>query len=184
MADGALGFAPTAHAELAEPAARLRLRRRGSRRFPHDAARPSNSSSATRVRSSGAGRDPHTRSRRVRASDDGYRVSTDRGDWRCRTVVAGGRGVQYRERARVRGGAAARDRDAHADGVSQSGSAPGGRRACRRRIGDRHPARRGDPRRGPAGDARRRRARARAADLSRQGHPVVDGRRRRAGRAL
>ena len=37
---------------------------------------------------------------------------------------------------------------------------------------------------GPPGDACRRRARARAAHLSRQGHPVVDGRRRRARRAL
>ena len=37
MADRALGFAAAAHAELAEPAARLRLRGRRSRRLPHDA---------------------------------------------------------------------------------------------------------------------------------------------------
>ena len=54
-------------------------------------------------------------------------------------------GVQYPERPRGRGGAAARDRDAHADGVSQSGPGPGGRRPGRRGLGHRHAARRGTP---------------------------------------
>ena len=131
----------------------------------------------------GAGRDPHRghvglqRRRRLSSLDRSGRMALPDGR-------RGHGGVQYRERPRGRRGAAARDRDTHADGVSQSGPDPGGRRPDRRGLGHRHAARRGTPARGPARDARRRRARPRASDLPRPGHQVVDGRRRRDGRPL
>ena len=62
--------------------------------------------------------------------------------------------------------------------LPQPARASRGRRAGRRGLGDRRPARRRDPRLGPAGDARRRPAHAPAARLPGAGHPVVA---RRAG---
>ncbi len=83
-----------------------------------------------------------------------------------------------------RRGAAARSRRSRRWQYRNPDQLADGRRARRRRVGDRHPARRRDPPLRPPGDALRRRARPRAARLSRQGHPVVDGRGRRARRAL
>ena len=68
VADRALGLAPAAHAQLAEPPARLRLRRRRPRRL-HDDARGGRASSTRYAdRDRRAGADRHDRSRASAAS--------------------------------------------------------------------------------------------------------------------
>ena len=76
LADRALGFAAAADAELAEPAAGLRLQRRRSRRLPHDSG---SHRVLRRLRQgdSGAVR-THTTVTSVRRSEAGYLVRTDR----------------------------------------------------------------------------------------------------------
>ena len=123
----------------------------------------------------------------VRRTDGGYRVATDQGEWQCR---------DRRARHRARSTCPARARrsprpcppsvdDAHArstyrnpDQLAEGGVLVVGR------IGDRRADRRRDPALGPPGHAGRRRARARAARVPGPGHPLVDGRGRRARRAL
>ena len=99
--------------------------------------------------------------------------------WRCRSVVIATGACNLPPcPARVAEAAAAGHRDrSRRMAVPQPRPARRRRRAGGRRVGDRHPARRGDPSLGPPGDARGRRARPRAADLSRPRHPVVDGHR-------
>ena len=186
VADRALGLAPAAHAELAEPAARPRLRRRRSRRLHDDAARSSSFIDALRRADRRAGPDATPRSRRCDADDDGY-VVDDRPGRRgaaATVVLATGACNVPDVPARRRGGAADghhrsrpteyRNPDQLADGgVLVVGA-----------VGHRHPARRRDPPLGPAGHARRRRARPGAPHLPGPDIHVVDGRRRRARRAL
>lgn len=85
MADRALGLAPAADPELAEPATGNALRRRRPRRL-HDNAR------GHRVHSDYAATiDAPVRTQTtvtsVGVTDDGYQVATDRGVWNCGTVV-------------------------------------------------------------------------------------------------
>ena len=183
MADRALGLAPAADAQLAEPAAGLRATRATTPTASGRCPRSSSSSTATRARSR-----PRCETRTtvtsVRRTDAGYLVRTDRGDWHGRTVVIATGACNVALRPERRRGRAGGDQDAHAHGIPQPGPARRRRRAGRRRLGDRRPARRRDPPLGPPGDAGRGRARPGAPDLPRPGHPVVDGRRRRARRAL
>ena len=177
-----MGLAAAAHAELAEPAARLRLRGRRSRRLPHDAGDHRLHRALCRC-DFGPGPDPHQRDlgapqrRRLQGHHQPGRLALP--DRRARN-----RRVQHPAGPSGRRGGAVGDRHAHADAVPQSGSARGRGRARRRRLGHRHADRRRDPPLGPTRDPRGGRARPRAARLSGQGHPVVDGRRRGARRAL
>ena len=81
----------------------------------------------------------------VRPCDDGYLVVTDRGDWNCRTVVLAAGACNIATVPALAAGVPASDRDADPEGLPQSRAAAGRRRARRRRVGDRHPARRRDP---------------------------------------
>jgi putative flavoprotein involved in K+ transport len=55
----------------------------------------------------------------VRRADGGYRVTTDHGEWRCRTVVIATGAFKPAERAPVRRGGAVVGDDVDADGVPQ-----------------------------------------------------------------
>ena len=114
----ALGFAAAADAQLAEPAAGLRLRRRRSRRLHDDAGggRLHLAASPT-CRPPRCGRTP--RSRRSRRMDAGYRVVTDQRRVPLPHRGAGERRLQRAERAgRLRRGAAL-GRVCHAARLSQ-----------------------------------------------------------------
>ena len=134
----------------------------------------------------GAGARPTRRSRRSAATDDGYRV-----DDRPRASGAAAPSCWRRGACNIADVPGVRRRPCPPAvttltpiDVPQPRPARRGRRARRRRIGDRRADRRRDPALGPPGHAGRRRARAGAARLPGPGHPVVDGRRRRARRAL
>ena len=117
VADRALGLAPAAHAQLAEPAARLRLRGRRSRRLPDDARGRSRSSTATRS-AIAAPVQTHTRVTSVRRTDAGYLVRTDRGDWHAGRVVLATGACNIPCVPRLAEARAAGDPDAHADGTT------------------------------------------------------------------
>ena len=126
----------------------------------------------------------HTTVTSVRSDGAGYLVRTDRGDWRCRTVVLASGACNIARAARFRRPRAAVGR--HADGAVLPQSGPGRRRrrAGGGRVVERHPDRAGTPAFGASGDPVGRRAHPGAPHLSRQGPGMVDGRRRRARRAL
>ena len=86
-------------------------------------------------------------------------------------------GRQHRSQSACAAGRCAhRHHHTHPAGLPQPEPASRRRGARRRRLGKRHPNRRGVAPLRSAGVARRRRARPDAAHLSRQGHSVVDGR--------
>ena len=114
----------------------------------------------------------------VRRTDDGYRVTTDHGEWQCLTVVlATGAFNVPRVPAVRRGGARVGD-DAHADGVPQSGRARRGWGAGRRRVGDRRADRARDPALGPSGHVGRRESTSRASRRTGAGTSTGGWRRR------
>ena len=183
MEDRALGFAAAAHAQLAEPAARLRLRGRRSRRLPHD-ARDHRLHRALRRCDLRRRSGPTPSVTSVRRSGDGYEVATDQGDWQCDTVVLATGACNIPQVPAVAEAVPPAITTLTPMQYRNPDQLEAGRRARRRRLGHRHPDRRRDSPLGPARDARGGRARPGAARLSGQGHPVVDGRRRRARRAL
>ena len=154
VAHRALGLAPPAHAELAEPSPRLRL---STATIPTATAPcpKSSRSSTTTPRRSPPPVETHTTvdvGQRPTATDTV--VATDHGEWRCRTVVRRDRRLQRRRMSRrsprrCRPGIATLS----SDGIPQSRPARPRRRARRRRVGHRHPARRRDPPLRPPGDA-------------------------------
>ena len=176
LADRALGLAPAADAQLAEPAARPRPMRAtiptASARCPRSIAlhRP-----ATRARSRRRC-ETATTVTSVRPADAGYLVRTDRGDWHARTVVIAPAARATSPASRPRRHPAGVGQDAHGGGVPEPGPARARRRAGGRRVRHRRPARRRDPPLGPPGDAGGGRAHQGAPDLPGPGHPVVDGR--------
>ena len=182
MEDRALGFAAPAHAELAEPASRLPLQGRRSRRVSHDARddRVPGALCAGDLRPGADENDGDSRAahRRGLHRHDRPRRMAQPG------AGAGERRVQHPQRARFRAGASARDRGAHADAVPQPGPARAGWRARGRCLGHGRAARRRDPALRARGHARRGRAHPHAAALSRPRHPLVDGYRGRAGPGL
>ena len=126
----------------------------------------------------------HTTVTSVRSDGAGYLVRTDRGDWRCRTVVLASGACNI---ARLPDFADRVPRvGRHADGavLPQSGSGRRRRRDGGGRVVERHPDRAGAAAFGASGDPVGRRAHSGAPHLSRQGPGMVDGRRRRARRAL
>ena len=120
----------------------------------------------------------------VRAGSDGFRVATDQGDWRCRTVVPRQRRLQSRRCARARTGHPGVDLQLDCDGVPESRFAATRRRAGGGRVRHRRPDRGRDPSIRSPRNAVRRRARAFATHLSEPRYPLVDGRRRCPRRAL
>ena len=154
VADRALGFAPAADAQLAEPAARPRLRGRRSRRLPHDARGRRASSSAMRGRSRRRSR-PATTVTSVRRPMRGYRVATDRGDWHGRTLVLASGACNIPCVPKLAEAVPASITMLTPHRVPQSGPAADRRRAGGRRLGHGRPARRRDPALGPPGHARR-----------------------------
>ena len=182
MANRALGFAAAADAELAEPAAGLRLQRQRSRRLP-DGAGSRRVHRQLRQGDRGPGTDPHHR--RVGAP---HRGGLSRAHRPGRLAMPDARhrvrGLQHRRHAGLRRPGAALDRDADGAAVSQPRPARRRRRPGGGRVGERHPDRQRNPPFGPSGDAGGRRAHSRAPHVPRQGPGVVDGRRRRARRAL
>ena len=175
MAPRALGLAAPAHAQLAEPSAGLSLRRPRSRRLHDDGARWSRSSRVSprsRVRRSAR----NTTVTSVARADEAITSRTSSGELRCRSRRHRERRVQPAERP----GASPRvpASIAHVTPFDYRNPAqlPRGRRARRRRVGDRRAARRRDPSLRPARDALGRRARPAAADVSRPRRALVDGR--------
>ena len=124
----------------------------------------------------------HTRTtvRRVGAAPGGYRVETDRGDWLCRAVVLATGAYSRPVVPDLAAGVPAGIAQLTAQSYRHPVAARRGRRAGRRRVGDRAAARAGDPPQRPPGDARRRRTRADAARVPRARHAVVDAGNRRA----
>ena len=161
LADRALGFAPAAHAELAEPAARLRLRGRRSGRLPHD-ARDHRVHRALRDARVARPCGRTTRSLRCAARTTATRSSPTRAPGTARRSCSPpARATSRRSRAVGRAVPPAH-RHADAAAVPQPGPARAGRRARRRRLRHGHADRRRDPALRPARDAGGRRARARA----------------------
>ena len=107
--------------------------------------------------------------------DEGYHVATDRGDFRCRCLVLASGACNVASVPAVRQAVPASVECFTALEYRNPGSASRRRRPRRRRVGHRRAAGRRNPALRPAGDAVGRRARAAAANLSRQGRPVVDG---------
>ena len=183
MEDRAVGLAAAAHAQLAEPAPRLPLRRRRPRRL-HDDARGHLLHRALRRRRRRPGADRHHGHRatadvgRVRRHHrSGLLERADGRRWRpgpATSPICRGSSPTFRRSIDM---VDARD-------VPQPGPTRRRWRARRRSVGDGHPARRRDPPFGPTGDAGRRRPRARPARLSGSRHPTLDGRHRHDGRAL
>ena len=120
----------------------------------------------------------------VRQDDGGYLVQTDQDLWHARSVVLAAGRQHRRQGACAAGRRARRHHHAHPGGLPQPEPASRRRGPRRRRLGERDPDRRGTAPLRAARHARRRGARPNAADLSRQGHPVVDGRGGTVGRAL
>ena len=183
MAHPTVGLAATAHPELDDPVARLRLPGRRPGRLPE---RPGGGAADPQLRHgvgcAGRGKHhgdlgPDGRRRVPRADRPGQLAGADRcarfgrGDGRERTRAAGAVG-------------AGRYRDVHPGGLPPPG--PAARRRCSRgrRVGQRDPARRGAAPFRPGGHARRGRARPDATGLPRPRHPLVDGRAGHARRAL
>ena len=183
VAPRALGLAAAADAQLAEPAARLSLRRRRSRRL-HDDGRGDRVRLRLRRRGRCAGAHAHdghvgqADRRRVPTS------TTDHGVLRLplpscwRAAPAMSRTCRPFDRPCRRPSSASR-RSTTAIRTSCRG-----RRAGRRRVGHRRAAGRRDSPLRPPRDAVGRRARADAEDLSRPRRAVVDGRVRRLEPAL
>ena len=183
VADRAMGLAPPAHAELAVPAPRLRLRRRRPRRV-HDDARGRRLHHRLREGHRRAGADRHdgdvgaprpttaTASRPTRASGSARPSCSPPARSTCRACPSFAEAVpasvttltpmDYRNPGELADG-----------GVLVVGASATGR-ADRPR----------DPALGPSGHAGRRRARAGPARLPGPRHPLVDGGGRRARRAL
>ena len=182
MEDAAVGFAAAAHTQLAEPASRVRVRRRRPRRL-HDDARGHLVHRAVRRRRGRPGAHWNDRHRpaagvgRVRRHDQ--RGVVERLDGR-----AGDRVLQRRPCPRVRRQHPGRHRRGDRGRVPEPGPARRRWRADGRSVGDGHPARRRDPPLGPPGHDRRRSPRARPAHVPGTGHPALDGRHRHDGRAL
>ncbi len=121
----------------------------------------------------------------VEPAGAGYRVTTDRGAWEASSVVIATGHCDMPFVPAVGAEPAGRRRPGGAEPLPEPAPAPGGRRARRRRVGHRRPARGRDPRLGPAGDARGGPPHAAAAHLPGARHPLVarrDGRLRRDGR--
>ena len=180
LAPRALGLAAAADAELAEPAARLSLRRRRSRRL-HDDGRGDRVHLALRRGGRRAGAHAHHGHLGQRRPTTVTHVATEQRRAPLPQRGAGERRLQRRQRAGAPAGRAGVDRVRHAARLPQSDAAARGRRAGRRRVGHRRAAGRRDPPLGPPRDAVGRRARAAAADLSRPRRAVVDGRARASG---
>ena len=184
MEDRALGFAAAAHAQLAEPASRATATKATIPTASARCPRPSRSSSATPSDVGAPVRDPHRGHVGSRRATTAIRVSTNQGEWRCRTVVLATGACNI---PRVPAVAAALPPGIvtltpmeyrNPDQLPEGGVLVVGASATGTQIAEEL------QRVGPAGDARRRRAHPRAARLSRPGHQVVDGRRRRDGRPL
>ena len=123
---------------------------------------------------------PARRSPGSRPTDGGYAVATDRGDVAtARRVVLASGACQRRHRAGARRGRARRRSTMVTPLTYRSPAqlADGGVLVVGA-FGHRRPARRRDPPQRAPGHARRRRARAPAADLPRARHLLVAGRRR------
>ena len=181
VAHPAVGLAAPAHPELDDPAAGLRLPRRRPGRLPHrarggPAARGLRRASAAPVRSGVTVTSVRPGWPRLPGVDRSGNLDTRPRSWsrparpRCRLVPA----------VPVPTGITT----VTARGLPQPRPAATRRRAGRGRLGERRPDRRRAAPLGAAGDPRRRRARADAADLPRARHPLVAGRGRRARRAL
>ena len=121
---------------------------------------------------------------RVAALGDGYEVATDQGVVAVRGASSWPAARATWRTSRRRRRARPRRRLSDAADLPQPRRAARRRRARRRRVGDRRPARRGDPARRVARHAGRRRARPDAADLPGPRHLLVDGRGGHPRRAL
>ncbi len=77
---------------------------------------------------------------RVVQADPGYRVTTDRGEWRCRNACACERRLQHCRCPSARGRTAAKCSQHDAGTISQSAGAAGWQRDDRGRVGQRRTA--------------------------------------------
>ena len=182
MAHATLGLTAPADAELARQPPGRRRRWPSPRRL-HDRRRGRRAHRALRHNRRRPGRRPHhghparRKSRRLR------------GRHRPRRLDLRGRGHRQRRlcggvRAGVRCRAATVDHVGDAARLPHPTVAAPRRRARRRGIGDRRPARRGGPRIGPPGHPGRRRTRPHATHVPRARHLLVDRDRRHPRRAL
>ena len=182
LAARALGLAAAPHTQLAEPTARLSLRRRGSGRL-HDDGRGDRLHLALRDRVRRTRAPAH---HRHVGEANGRGISRRHEQWRpavpCRRP--GERRLQCPERAGSSSGRAGVHPVRHDVRLPQSGCAAGRRRAGRWRVGHRCAARRRNPPLRPARDAFSRRARPAAENVSRARRALVDGRVRRVEPAL
>ena len=150
-----LGLAPPAHTQLAEPPARLPLRRRRPRRL-HDHAR-GRSATSTRYAEVAAPVETNTTVTSVRAEATATASTTTEGEWRCRTVVLASGACNLADVPAVAEAVPACVTTLTPADYRNPDQLADGRRADRRRIRHRHPAGRRDPPIGPARDPRRRR---------------------------
>ena len=104
---------------------------------------------------------------------DGYHVTTTEGEWRARTVVLATGACTVADVPAIAAAVPRGGHLAHPRRLPQPRPTARRRRADRRRVRHRGPARRRDPPFRPARHAGHRGSRARAAPLSRDGHHVV-----------
>ena len=166
MAHRAVGLAAPADAELARRLPGAAASGHRPRRLHDRAPRSPRSSSATPATSTPRSSTGTTVTRLGRHGD-GYEVVTDRGSWTCAAAVIASGGNVAASVPAFAADAAAVDHVGDAARLPHPAVAARRRRARRRGVGDRRPARRGDPRLGPPGDAGGRRARPPAAHVPR-----------------
>ena len=172
VAQRALGLAPAPHPELAEPPPGFRYDGPdpdGYMRMPEVVDYPR----ALRPLLRRARRGASTTVLAVEPAGAGYRVTTDRGAWEAPSVVVA---TGHCDTPLVPGLASAparRRRPGRPDPLPEPGPAPAGGVLVVGASASGRPARRRDPRLGPAGHARRRPAHAAAARLPRARHPLV-----------